>query len=541
MSNWSLGDSDAFLGATIYHVIPCLGDSLAVGNGQSINYSLDVGRDGRAFQWPLSGAPDGIITPLNEPLFNAAPQTTKIGALTSFMNEYLAPQPPNVRGLIVPCGIGSTGFAKTGFDVWNSGGSAYNTAVSETLAALAACPAGSFIPGFIWRIGSNDCTYATTEAWLAKLCAATTAMRTSLSTPNAWAVLVQMCPEGIALSHTNNDPIDFAGKNFPYTMANTGFVWGATGSSIDLPHYDAPPERLNGPKIANVVFNCLTNTTNKPATVSGTPSITAFTSSTVSLSWTAATYSAVPDGTSPDASGYAIAFDYKVEYKIHTDSTWTEFSHAASTATTIQVTGLTASTAYDFRITSKSYDGTLANAPSATVQQTTAAPVSFSVVDDFTMGSTNSGTSVTYVMRIKAANIQHTPSNSVTKFRLKAKGSINRCYIGMATGSAMDAASLVQVLWGGNAVISQSTSTETMSDDVTLSWDKSTDIIISLETSAAAGSYCYSNSNENGNLVDLWSQFGVLQADVANKVDGDYGTLAAGRMTGISQLQCNGF
>lgn len=534
-------ESDAFVGSPIYHVIAILGDSLAVGNGQSINYALDIGKDGRAFQWPMSGASAATIVPANEPLLCGAPQTSKIGAYISFANEYLKRQPPNVRVLLVPCGRGSTGFAKTGFAVWNEGGSDFEAAVTAIIAALAACPSGSSIVGISWRIGSNDTTWADRQTWLALLVQASIRMRARLSAPNAWVTLGQMCPEGIALSHTNNDPIDFAGKNFPYSLANAGFWYGATGSSIDLPHYDAPQERLNGPRHYAVVAGCLSQVARAPGQVPSAPTITGFASTTVSLSWSEPSYSQIADGVAPDPAGFAIAQDYKVEYKIHTDSTWTTFTHTASYGTTITVTGLTASTNYDFRISGVSFAGDVGTA-SATASQTTAAPVTFSVLDDFATDSTNGVTAVTYVMRITAANVQHVPGNTVTKFKVKVKGSVGRVYIGMATGAAMDASSLTQVLFGGNPSVTQSTSAETTSDEVVLSWNKSTDIIVSVDFTGASGSFCYSNTDgENGTLCNWWQRFGTNEADVADKADGSYGSARAGRVSCMTQLICNGF
>ncbi|MGE4133611.1 MAG: fibronectin type III domain-containing protein, partial [Bdellovibrionales bacterium] len=62
------------------------------------------------------------------------------------------------------------------------------------------------------------------------------------------------------------------------------------------------------------------------------------TNASVSLTWTA-----------PADNGTAI-IDYLVEYKLTADSTWTVFVDGLSTTTAVTVTGLTASTSYDFRV-----------------------------------------------------------------------------------------------------------------------------------------------------------------------------------------------
>jgi hypothetical protein len=59
----------------------------------------------------------------------------------------------------------------------------------------------------------------------------------------------------------------------------------------------------------------------------------------VALTWTA------PAAT----GGYAIT-DYAIQYSSNSGSTWTTFSHSASTATAITVTSLTNNTAYVFRV-----------------------------------------------------------------------------------------------------------------------------------------------------------------------------------------------
>ncbi len=60
--------------------------------------------------------------------------------------------------------------------------------------------------------------------------------------------------------------------------------------------------------------------------------------------------------------------DYVVEYSIYGSGTWTTFTHAASTATTITITGLTNGTDYQFRVSAVSIYGT--GSPCAAVAAT---------------------------------------------------------------------------------------------------------------------------------------------------------------------------
>jgi hypothetical protein len=67
----------------------------------------------------------------------------------------------------------------------------------------------------------------------------------------------------------------------------------------------------------------------------------------ISLSWVAPSYS----------GGYSIS-DYVIQYSSDSGSSWTTVSHAASTATSIDVTGLTNGTSYIFRVSAINAIGT---------------------------------------------------------------------------------------------------------------------------------------------------------------------------------------
>ncbi|MCB0394166.1 MAG: fibronectin type III domain-containing protein, partial [Bdellovibrionales bacterium] len=56
----------------------------------------------------------------------------------------------------------------------------------------------------------------------------------------------------------------------------------------------------------------------------------------------------------PNNNGSAIT-DYRIQYKLSADSTWLDFSDGTSSDTSVEVTGLTASTSYDFRV--RAYNG----------------------------------------------------------------------------------------------------------------------------------------------------------------------------------------
>ncbi len=109
-----------------------------------------------------------------------------------------------------------------------------------------------------------------------------------------------------------------------------------------------------------------------PTSLGATPSGTS-----VALSWTA-----------PVSNGGSAITDYVIEYKTNAASTWTTFSDGTSTSTSATVTGLTGSTAYNFRISTVNANGT-GNATSVNSTTTDGSAPTISAV-----ASTPSSTSV---------------------------------------------------------------------------------------------------------------------------------------------------
>lgn len=71
-----------------------------------------------------------------------------------------------------------------------------------------------------------------------------------------------------------------------------------------------------------------------PRNLAGVP-----TTSSMALSWQA-----------PISDGGSAITNYHVQYRVHGTNGWTEFSHAASTATSYTITGLSSGTKYDFQV-----------------------------------------------------------------------------------------------------------------------------------------------------------------------------------------------
>ena len=102
------------------------------------------------------------------------------------------------------------------------------------------------------------------------------------------------------------------------------------------------------------------------------------TSTTAPLTWTAPAYT--------DASGGGYPYTYLVQYALHSSGSWSTFAHAISNAPAITVTGLTASTSYDFRVYAVSQSG------NGTVSSTATASTSSGASD--TLDTVNIGSSL---------------------------------------------------------------------------------------------------------------------------------------------------
>jgi hypothetical protein len=101
-----------------------------------------------------------------------------------------------------------------------------------------------------------------------------------------------------------------------------------------------------------------------PSVVTGLTSTAGSTAGTINLSWNA-----------PASNGSAIT-DYLVEYSSDGGVTWQTFTHPASTATSISVTGLTVGTQYQFRVKAVNAIGNATASAGSTPIAAPAAPTS---------------------------------------------------------------------------------------------------------------------------------------------------------------------
>jgi hypothetical protein len=195
----------------------------------------DLPVDPRCFQW---NATLNTILPMVSEGYNEA-------VYASFAREYARTSlPDGYSVLVVPAGLGSTGFSTTSIDPPPAGyyyygagiGSwdrtltsdpvnLYARMISRSLSAKAAAPAGSVFKGLLWSQGEADVANRTESQYAALLDDMLNQARTDLSAPTMRAVIGSMVPEWVdALAIRNT--IQKALVDTPRRVERTAFAWG---------------------------------------------------------------------------------------------------------------------------------------------------------------------------------------------------------------------------------------------------------------------------------------------------------------------------
>ncbi len=234
----------------------------------------------------------------------------------------------------------------------NSSGTwtSFSTAQTGTTASLAGLSSGSL---YDWRVTAT-CTSGTGAAAAAQFttlvpCVAPTGL---LSTPASTTAAVSWTAVSAATSYAVDYKLNSSATWTSFSTAQTGTsanLSGLTASSL----YDW---RVSATcPSGSTAATAAQFTTTAPAACNAPTALTSssVTSSSATVSWTA-------------ASG---AVSYAVDYKLNSSSTWTSFS-TAQAGVSASLTGLTASSLYDWRVTTNCSSG---SSTAAAAQFTTTA------------------------------------------------------------------------------------------------------------------------------------------------------------------------
>ncbi len=213
----------------------------------------------------------------------------------------------------------------------------FSTAQTATTASLTGLNSGSL---YDWRITAT-CTSGTSTPATAQFttlipCTSATGLA---STPGSTTATVSWTAVPGATSYAVDYKLNTSATWISFSTAQTATsanLTGLTASSLyDWRVTATCASGTTAPTAAQFT------TTAPPACNAPTGLSSTVTSSSATVSWTA-------------VSG---AVSYAVDYKLNTSSTWTSFS-TAQTATSANITGLAASTLYDWRVTTNCSSGT---------------------------------------------------------------------------------------------------------------------------------------------------------------------------------------
>jgi hypothetical protein len=324
-----------------YDLILLLGQSNMAGAASFDAVHYDV-TDPRVQQYGALGSSyASVISHAVDPL--AYPATVPgQGPGLHFARWYLNSVPPNRRVLLVPAAYPGTPLSSNVTPLsWRRGvsGNLYAKAVTQAAAALAAAGAHARYAAALWVHSDNLITGSQYQTDLDALIAG---LRTDLSAPTLPFVIGQMVPEYLTGTRAAINTVQAAVGT---RLAYTAFANGPTSANQgDGNHYNDVGMRALGRSMFNAYLVALANTSVAPPPAPAAPTGLAASNvagTTLTLTWTA------PSG---------LVTSYIVEQKLTSGSTWAQIG--TPSVATLNVTGLTVSTSYDFRVSAVNAGGT---------------------------------------------------------------------------------------------------------------------------------------------------------------------------------------
>jgi hypothetical protein len=203
---------------TKYRIIMLAGQSNLL-NGQTLNAGIDIAGPNN-YQINQSG----VVSAANEPLQHPSFIADGIGFAAAFARDYLVPSGRLATGeqvLLVPCGIGATGFSNTR---WGVGNDLYCNAIGLTARAKAMFP-NSTVDAIFWMQGETDVAPAMTgPAYQSALDATLQGMRNQLGGTGVKIVVGGMSPLWVAADTANRQAIANVHADTPNRFTNCAYA-----------------------------------------------------------------------------------------------------------------------------------------------------------------------------------------------------------------------------------------------------------------------------------------------------------------------------
>lgn len=342
-----------------YDIIPLLGQSNMVGRGVPTDADPTQPDDPRIFTFGAQGLHANQIARAEEPLQHWGTITAgSVGPGVEFARHYLGTVNPNRRVLLVPCAQGATAF--TGGDRrWKvdhapEHENLYLRALRQIQLALDAAGRNARIVGFLWHQGEGDSGHA---GYADDLDALISGLRSELGTPNAWFLIGQMSPAGIALS-AGKQGINDVQIDTPRRQYRTAFAYAPYGAHKpgDTTHFSAAGSWALGRSYAAALPLAVANT-DAASTPVAPPAVSAF--------------HGAPGALNVEWERPACRFtDFVVEHRAVGATEWTEWAHAASLHNQAVIGGYAIGDSAEVRVSTVNESGTSEPSAVATVAVT---------------------------------------------------------------------------------------------------------------------------------------------------------------------------
>lgn len=246
-----------------YDVVVLMGQSNMSGRGTAFDATRYDPIDPRIFQYGTSGTYANLISQAVEPLA-MIDTPTGMGPGIVFARWYLRTVPVNRSVLLIPVAKGGTAF-EAGSTRWKvgytpTGSNLYETAISQTLAAVALAGLNTRIVAVLWLQGETDGDNLVSQStYTADLDALISGLRTRLGLATLPFVVGQMVPEYLGTG--TRAAINTAHLDTPNRVPATSVALAPVGmNNGDGNHFNAPGQRVIGRRMFDAYRRIVTNT-----------------------------------------------------------------------------------------------------------------------------------------------------------------------------------------------------------------------------------------------------------------------------------------